>query len=76
MRNVFDFVVLAYPFAILCLMLALLLGLFWSLLQLPFELVRKVMATCTDADYGKVSLAVVERERGMALGPPTQARLR
>jgi biopolymer transport protein ExbD len=41
----------------------------------PYSVLRKVMATCTDADYGKVSLAVVERERGMALGPATQARL-
>jgi biopolymer transport protein ExbD len=28
----------------------------------PYSVLRKVMATCTDADYGKVSLAVVERE--------------
>ena len=42
----------------------------------PYSVLRKVMATCTDADYGKVSLAVVERERGMQLGPATQARLR
>jgi biopolymer transport protein ExbD len=30
---------------------------------LPYELVKKLMATCTDAEYGKVSLAVVEKER-------------
>jgi biopolymer transport protein TolR len=30
---------------------------------LPYGLVKKLMATCTDADYGKVSLAVVEKER-------------
>jgi hypothetical protein len=24
---------------------------------------KKIMATCTEAEYGKVSLAVVERER-------------
>jgi biopolymer transport protein ExbD len=41
----------------------------------PYSVLRKVMATCTDADYGKVSLAVVERARGMAMGPATQARL-
>jgi biopolymer transport protein TolR len=29
----------------------------------PFKVLKKVMATCTQADYGKVSLAVVERER-------------
>lgn len=29
----------------------------------PYSVLRKIMATCTDADYGKVSLAVIERER-------------
>jgi biopolymer transport protein TolR len=28
----------------------------------PYSVLRKVMATCTDANYGKVSLAVIERE--------------
>lgn len=28
----------------------------------PYSVLRKVMATCTEADYGKVSLAVVESE--------------
>jgi biopolymer transport protein TolR len=28
----------------------------------PYSVLRKVMATVTDAEYGKVSLAVVERE--------------
>jgi biopolymer transport protein TolR len=28
----------------------------------PYAVLRKVMATVTDAEYGKVSLAVVERE--------------
>jgi biopolymer transport protein ExbD len=28
----------------------------------PYAVLKKVMATCTDADYGKVSLAVMERE--------------
>ena len=28
----------------------------------PYSVLRKVMATCTEADYGKVSLAVIERE--------------
>lgn len=32
----------------------------------PYSILRKVMATCTDADYGKVSLAVIERERPTA----------
>jgi biopolymer transport protein TolR len=30
----------------------------------PYSVLRKVMATCTEAEYGKVSLAVIERERG------------
>jgi biopolymer transport protein TolR len=29
----------------------------------PFKILKKIMATCTEAEYGKVSLAVVERER-------------
>lgn len=29
----------------------------------PYSILKKVMFTCSDADYGKVSLAVVERER-------------
>jgi biopolymer transport protein ExbD len=30
--------------------------------SVPYAVLKKVMATCTDADYGKVSLAVVEKE--------------
>jgi biopolymer transport protein TolR len=30
--------------------------------QTPYSVLRKVMATCTDAEYGKVSLAVIESE--------------
>lgn len=30
---------------------------------LPFEVVQKVMATCTAAAYGKISLAVLEKEK-------------
>jgi biopolymer transport protein ExbD len=29
----------------------------------PYSLLKKVMLTCTEADYGKVSFAVVARER-------------
>lgn len=29
----------------------------------PYSVLKKVMATCTSADFGKVSLAVLERER-------------
>jgi len=31
--------------------------------SLAYEVVRKVMATCTAASYGKISLAVIEKER-------------
>ncbi len=31
--------------------------------SLPYEVVKKVMATCTAAAYGRISLAVIERER-------------
>jgi biopolymer transport protein TolR len=36
--------------------------------NVPYAVLRKIMATCTDADYGKVSLAVLESEK------PTGAR--
>ncbi len=29
--------------------------------EIPYGLLKKVMATCTDADYGKISLAVMQR---------------
>lgn len=31
--------------------------------SVPYSVLKKVMATCTSADFGKVSLAVLERER-------------
>jgi biopolymer transport protein ExbD len=31
--------------------------------SIPYSLLKKIMLTCSDADYGKVSFAVVERER-------------
>jgi biopolymer transport protein ExbD len=31
--------------------------------SLPYEIVKKVMATCTAAAYGKLSLAVIEKEK-------------
>jgi biopolymer transport protein ExbD len=38
----------------------------------PYKVLRKIMATATDAEYGKVSLAVIERETGGAV--PATAR--
>ncbi|HLN49236.1 MAG TPA: biopolymer transporter ExbD [Steroidobacteraceae bacterium] len=29
----------------------------------PYSLLKKIMLTCSDAEYGKVSFAVIERER-------------
>jgi biopolymer transport protein ExbD len=29
----------------------------------PYSVLKKIMLTCSDAEYGKVSFAVVERER-------------
>jgi len=31
--------------------------------SIPYSLLKKIMFTCNEADYGKVSFAVVERER-------------
>ena len=31
--------------------------------SLPYDILKKVMATCTDADYGKISLAVLQKEK-------------
>ncbi|MDB6045525.1 MAG: hypothetical protein JWM63_4076 [Gammaproteobacteria bacterium] len=35
---------------------------------LPYDVLKKVMATCTDADYGKISLAVLQKEKPVAAG--------
>lgn len=35
---------------------------------LPYDVVRRVMATCTAAAYGKISLAVMEKEKPIAAG--------
>jgi len=31
--------------------------------NLPYSVLKRIMVTCSEADYGKVSFAVVERER-------------
>jgi biopolymer transport protein TolR len=33
--------------------------------SVPYRVLKKVLATCTAADYGKLSLAVVEKEEAM-----------
>jgi biopolymer transport protein ExbD len=40
--------------------------------QTPYSVLRKVMATCTEAEYGKVSLAVVESEMRPSTPAPQQ----
>lgn len=35
--------------------------------SVPYSVLKKVMATCTSADFGKVSLAVLEREAAQPL---------
>jgi biopolymer transport protein TolR len=34
--------------------------------DVPYRVLKKVMATCTEADYGKLSLAVVQKDEAMA----------
>jgi biopolymer transport protein ExbD len=36
--------------------------------SLPWPVLKKVMATCTDSDYGKISLAVLQKEKPVAAG--------
>ncbi|HYL69794.1 MAG TPA: biopolymer transporter ExbD [Candidatus Dormibacteraeota bacterium] len=36
--------------------------------SLPYDELKRVMATCTDADYGKISLAVIQKEKPVAAG--------
>lgn len=35
---------------------------------LPYELLKKIMATCTDSDYGRISLAVLQKEKPVTAG--------
>jgi len=34
--------------------------------DVPYRVLKKVMATCTDADFGKLSLAVIQKEEAMS----------
>ena len=36
--------------------------------SLPYDVIKRVMLTCTDADYGKVSLAVIQKEKPVVPG--------
>ena len=33
----------------------------------PYEVLKKVMATCTDANFGRISLAVLQKEKPVSL---------
>lgn len=33
---------------------------------IPYQVIRKVMATCTEANYGRVSLAVLQKEKAVS----------
>jgi biopolymer transport protein ExbD len=40
--------------------------------SLPYDVLKKIMRTCTDADYGRISLAVLQKDKPVpagALGP-------
>lgn len=36
--------------------------------SLPYEVVKRVMKTCSESDYGKISLAVIQKEKPVAAG--------
>jgi biopolymer transport protein TolR len=35
---------------------------------LPYDVLKKIMSTCTDADFGRISLAVMQKDRPVAPG--------
>lgn len=41
--------------------------------ELPYQVLRKVMATCTDADYGKISFALMQKDKPVAAGAAVSA---
>ena len=44
----------------------------WATRRLPYDVVRKVMATCTAAAYGKISLAVMRKEEPVMSRTPSR----
>ena len=32
---------------------------------IPYEVLKKVMSTCTDANYGRISFALLQKERAV-----------
>ncbi|MFW2403370.1 MAG: ExbD/TolR family protein, partial [Gammaproteobacteria bacterium] len=43
--------------------------------ELPYKLLKRVMATCTSADYGQISLAVMRRSSSMQAAADAAAGL-
>jgi biopolymer transport protein ExbD len=39
--------------------------------EIPYHLLKRVMATCTDADYGRLSLAVLQKASELTLAAAT-----
>lgn len=35
---------------------------------LPYEIIKKVLSTCTDAEYGKVSFALIQKDKPVEAG--------
>jgi biopolymer transport protein ExbD len=35
---------------------------------LPYEVLKKVMSTCTDADFGKISFATMQKDKALDPG--------
>jgi biopolymer transport protein ExbD len=41
--------------------------------EIPYHLLKRVMATCTDADYARLSLAVLQKTSDLQLAAATGA---
>lgn len=44
--------------------------------ELPYRVLKKIMATCTEADYGKLSLAVIQKSEESDAAARTAAAVR
>lgn len=44
--------------------------------ELPYRVLKKIMATCTEADYGKLSLAVIQKSEESEAAARTAAAVR
>jgi biopolymer transport protein ExbD len=38
----------------------------------PFNVLKKIMATCTDANFGRISLAVLQKEKAVSVAQVRQ----